>query len=501
MLTGATRTHPPASGQAHRDERAPDRAGPPEPTAQATHATELLGLILVLVVALLVRLGPLQRGLGFDELFTAVHFIETQTAWQTASSSINFNNHVAFSLLARLTEGLLGRSEWALRLPALLLGLCSLVVLWWLARPVVGGWLALGAAALVALAPEHVRWSTSARGYAGLILGVLMMAGLLSCLLKRPAALSAIGLAVTTALAAYFHLYAAAVAVVQGALLLGLLSSPRLDPTPRRGVVYALAALTGAGLLSLLLYLPILGALLRSVQDGGQGTFRPGLAWSVAREMTAASPDWMVGLTLLVSCVGVLRVYRTHPLIAVQAVSIAVVPVLAVILARPLDQYARFFSYIVPFLLTALVAGATAPVALLRRRLPPRLFLLSWLPPVAIAVLLLWSWSTIFADFRVDEGFRDAVRALEADAPESASLCALGAGAELFQWYASRSLALPKTVNEFQQVARRTPKPRCVYRPASWESRSSAELRRYVEERSTAERFGDIVVYRVRRGQ
>jgi hypothetical protein len=269
----------------------------------------------------------------------------------------------------------------------------------------------------------------------------------------------------------------------------------------RRGVVYALLALTGAGLLSLLLYLPILGALLRSVHDGGQGAFRPGLAWSVAQEMTAASPDWMVGLTLLVSCVGVLRVYRAHPLIAVQAVSITVVPVVAVILARPLDQYARFFSYIVPFLLTALVVGATAPVALLRRRLPPRLFLLSWLPPVAIAALLFWSWSTTYADFQVDEGFRDAVRALEADAPESASLCALGAGAELFQWYASRSLALPKTVNEFQQVARRTPVLRCVSRPTSWETRSSAELRRYVEERSTAERFGDIVVYRVGRGQ
>src|SRR4051812_48588005 len=57
----------------------------------------------VLVVATALRLGPIQRGLGFDELFTAIHFVQTDTIWQTATTWLNLNNHVAFSLLARLS--------------------------------------------------------------------------------------------------------------------------------------------------------------------------------------------------------------------------------------------------------------------------------------------------------------------------------------------------------------------------------------------------------------
>src|SRR3954451_15691664 len=101
-------------------------------------AAEAGAVLAIVAVALVVRLGPLQRGLGFDELFTAIHFVQTDTLWQTATTWLNLNNHVAFSLLGRLSVGLFGMSEWALRLPALAIGLISLVVLWWLARPIVG---------------------------------------------------------------------------------------------------------------------------------------------------------------------------------------------------------------------------------------------------------------------------------------------------------------------------------------------------------------------------
>ena len=134
-----------------------------------------VGLVALIVgLALAIRLTPLQRGLGFDELFTAVNFVGADSAWKTATTSINFNNHVGYSLLARLCVELLGRSEWALRLPALLLGLGTLPALWWVSRPVVGPGIALAATLGLALAPEHVRWSTTARGYTALMLGVIL---------------------------------------------------------------------------------------------------------------------------------------------------------------------------------------------------------------------------------------------------------------------------------------------------------------------------------------
>src|SRR5713101_3397114 len=78
---------------------------------------ELFYLSPVLVLALLYRLFPLTRGLGQDELYTAVHFVDGGSVWTTISSSGAFNNHIGYSLMARFSEGLFGRSEWALRLP------------------------------------------------------------------------------------------------------------------------------------------------------------------------------------------------------------------------------------------------------------------------------------------------------------------------------------------------------------------------------------------------
>src|SRR6266699_1927884 len=75
---------------------------------------ERMVVLAIVVLAAVVRLGPLQRGLGFDELFTAIHFVQTDTIWQPATTWLTFNNHIAYSLLARLSVGVFGMREWAL---------------------------------------------------------------------------------------------------------------------------------------------------------------------------------------------------------------------------------------------------------------------------------------------------------------------------------------------------------------------------------------------------
>src|SRR5207244_1228054 len=86
--------------------------------------------------------------------------------------------------------------------------------------------------------------------------------------------------------------------------------------------------------------------------------------------------------------------------------------VAAATLVRRAELYARFFFYLAPFLLTALAAGGAALAAVLARWLPMRLRPLAWGPIALGAAILLWSWATVFADFQIDEGFRDGVRAL-----------------------------------------------------------------------------------------
>jgi mannosyltransferase len=463
--------------------------------------TELLVLAAIVLVAVGVRWLPLQRGLGFDELFTAVNFVSAESAWRTASTSINFNNHVAYSLLARGSVSLFGRAEWALRLPALLLGLAALPLLWRLSRPVVGPRSALAATLGLALSPEHVLWSTTARGYTGLLLGVLLATGLLFRLLDRPSLVVAGAFGLTTAITAYFHLYAVPVAVAQGTFLLVLLvlTTRRCAGTDaRRGILFGLLGLFVAGVLTVVLYLPIVGSLLFSVQHAGRGDFWPGFAWSVAQEQTGGAGDWLVVAILAVAALGVISLGRGHARLVAYGLTIVLLPLLLMTLARPVDLYARFFVYLLPFLLVALAAGGATTVQVLARRLPPRRSWLTRVPAAAGAVLLLLSWARLYPDFLDDEGLRAGARALTLDADLATTLCAVGAGAELFQWYVDRPLALPKTVNELQRVLRGSEGARCVTRRTSWETRSSAEVRRYLEERSTAERFGDATLYRVR---
>jgi hypothetical protein len=453
-------------------------------------------LSAIMLLALGLRLGPMQRGLTFDELFTAVNFVGAESVWKTVSTSINFNNHVGYSLLARLAVGLLGSSDWVLRLPALILGLLTLPVAWWLTRPLIGTRLALVVALALALAPEQIRWSTSARGYTGMMLGVLVASGLLFRLLHRPSRGLAVGLALVTALTIYVHLYATPVVGIQVALLAILWWRSRHDAGTRRAASLGLFALVGAGLLTLLLYLPIIPSLLNSVQHAGRG--RPWLDFPrvVAMELTGAAPDWLLVVALLVAGLGAVKIGRRHRWLVAYGAAIAVVPVLVATAARPLDLYPRFFIYVLPFVLVALVVGGAALPELVARALPRLPKPLTWVPVAVGTALLLSSWLNRYPGLSSDEGFRDAAQALLAAPSEGVTRCAAGAGAELFRWYVPSLTTLPKSLGELRRATAGRNAAWCLYRPSSWESAASAEIRRYLQERGTVEQYGDVLLLR-----
>src|SRR5258705_12671222 len=119
----------------------------------------------MLIVALAYRLSPMSRGLGQDELYTAVNFVEAGPIWTTIFSNSAFNNHIGYSVMARISEKLFGHSEWSLRLPALLLGLASLWGFWLLSEPMLKNSGATIGAMVLAFSPPHVIWSVEARGY------------------------------------------------------------------------------------------------------------------------------------------------------------------------------------------------------------------------------------------------------------------------------------------------------------------------------------------------
>jgi Dolichyl-phosphate-mannose-protein mannosyltransferase len=147
-------------------------------TTASPSGLECCCLAAVCVLAVMLRLHHITRGLTLDELTTALLFVDAHSLWTTLSTDHLFNNHLANSLLASLSQRLLGRSEWVLRLPAFLLGLTSLYVLWAFTRRLAGSALAVLATAGLAFSPAHIFWSVTARGYAGMLLFTLVSTSL-----------------------------------------------------------------------------------------------------------------------------------------------------------------------------------------------------------------------------------------------------------------------------------------------------------------------------------
>ncbi len=215
--------------------------------------------LAIVVIGLGLRLPQLGAGLWFDEIQTLVTYVRLPfTGILTTFDSQN--QHILYSLTARLAVTLLGESGFALRLPAVLFGAASLYAVYRFGR-LVGGWReGLLAAGLLAASYHHVWFSQNARGYTGLLLWTLLASECLIRLLTEPREdrrTLAAGYALTMALAVYTHSTAALVGVAH-ALILGWVVL-RGGPVGRGGGAKAAAfGILLSASVTLLLYAPVL---------------------------------------------------------------------------------------------------------------------------------------------------------------------------------------------------------------------------------------------------
>jgi len=116
-------------------------------------------------LGLVLRLIGITDPLVSDELATAS--IWGQMPLDQIPKNYQFpNNHIFHSILVGLLLKLFGVNEFALRLPALVAGLCTVYLIFVCAKRITDNPLvALGAAFLMAFNVEHIYYSTNARGY------------------------------------------------------------------------------------------------------------------------------------------------------------------------------------------------------------------------------------------------------------------------------------------------------------------------------------------------
>jgi mannosyltransferase len=130
-----------------------------------------IGGLCVLAVAL--RVQALGVGLSFDEIDTLVHYARRPLR-EVVSTFDSQNQHLLYSVFARLSFAAFGESAWSLRLPAALFGVLSIFAAHRLALLVADRRESIFAAALLTVSYHHLWFSQNARGYTGLLLFTLL---------------------------------------------------------------------------------------------------------------------------------------------------------------------------------------------------------------------------------------------------------------------------------------------------------------------------------------
>jgi hypothetical protein len=367
------------------------RTGDGVPAQPPVARWEQLALVGIVALALAARLFGLNTSLWYDEVFTVVNFVRLPTA-DLVSSFGSLNNHIFYNLQTQATVALFGESAWALRLPAVLFGVGSIVLQWVMARRFLGPVQALVVAFLLALSYHHVWFSQNARGYTGLLFWTTAATLVFLDGLARPTWRRWTLYAVLVAAAMYTHLSAGFFFAAHGAVYLALLGWGAFDREAVRtrveaGGVLTLKPVYGfvlSGVLTLLLHAPVLQQAFRTIgavstksaeTGGGLGEWRSPLR--TAQEIVAsvssagALTPVIVAGALLVLVIGCAALARKRPLLT--AVYLLHIPLATVILfSLSFRIWPRYFFVDIGFVYIALVHGVFVFAAFLAARLRPQ---------------------------------------------------------------------------------------------------------------------------------
>lgn len=346
-----------------------------EPRWAAWVAAGIVGLGLAL------RLPSLGEGLWFDEIQTLVEYVRLPMG-EILTRFDSQNQHLLYSISARMATTLLGESAWSLRLPAVLFGVASLWATWWFGRRVAGWREGLLAAALLAVSYHHVWFSQNARGYTGLLLWTVLATGCFLRLLAgkyedgRPLALA---YGVSMALAVFTHATAALVAVSHTLILLLLVL--RRWPESRSGPAgAALFGLVLSGSISLLLYAPVLPQFVATLTE--PSAFHAETEWQnptwmaleAMRGLAGGLPGgWMtLALGIGVLAAGVVSYVRQGTALAGSMLLPGLVTLAAIVALRH-NLWPRFFFFCATFAVLIVIRGGFTLARLVARQQGNRL--------------------------------------------------------------------------------------------------------------------------------
>ena len=469
----------------------PDPGGPPPVSLGEGIA---IGAIVVIAAAAAARPAG---GLSYDELYTYTHFVGVPP-WHGPSSVGVFNNHFAYSLLAGIPVRLFGASDWAVRLPAALLGTATVLFVWRFARAFAGRPAALLSALLLAASPMHLAWSHAARGYTGLALMTVISSRAFFLLLRRPSRGAAATYVAATVAGIYFHLYGVWIAAIQYAVIVALTLRSRITAESFTRLWRSFLAI---GVLATLLYSPVLLLLLEMM---GAGTSRartavqPHFPLVLYDALTGSTSVALRAIAGALLALGLLRL-RSRPLHLTYIVLLLAVPVaVAWLLLRPANLYPRFFHYWTP-MACVLIAVAVTGIGTAERR--SRRLLMSVVAGV-LTIPLLTAWIRQDAAPASDGGYRQALLGVTKEANDEsrqARTLLAGPDAVLLRYYLGQPFEVVESADDIDQTMREDPARLLVIsHTPGWQGAEHARIGDLLGRRCTVTPAGLVTIYRCR---
>jgi hypothetical protein len=468
-----------------------------ETTAQAAARNVVAGrtpwawLAGLTLAALALRLVALDQQLWYDEMLLAVRWAPLRL-WEIVTTYTSQNQHMLYSVLARVAMDLFGESNWALRLPAVLFGVATVPALYFCARQVTTQREALLAAALLAVSYHHVWFSQNARGYTGLALWTVVTTYFFLRGMREGGLRPWLWYGVTMALGMYTHLTMGFVAV--GQFLVALLLLPKwkrdvatqaeemwakvqsgelktkpntynLIQSPVYGVILGFVL---AGVLTLALYAPVLPQVLaRTVGQQSSAAAQVQSAWT--------NPLWLVLETLrgLAAGAGGAAGYVALPVGAVillaglwsywrqdrTVVGLMVIPgviTAAVMLFLEHNLWPRFFFFAIGFGMMLLVRGAMVAgdwaQGVIGERDKQRPYSHAWGTGLVMLMILASAWSVRSAWIYPKQDFAGALEFVESQRQPAEPIALAGLAVFPYREYYKRDWPAVATRAELDAV-------------------------------------------------
>jgi mannosyltransferase len=450
-------------------------------------------ILALIVVAAVLRAIGLNRDLWLDEIYTLVRTVRHPLR-EILTIFPGDNQHMFYSVLARISVVLFGEQPWTLRLPSLLFGVGAVPALYFLAREVTTQRESLLAATLMTVSYHHVWFSQNARGYTGMLFWTLICTTYLLRGMRSPKWSNWVIYGIAAALGTYTYLMMVLVVLAHAAICTFLRFFP--SKKERYRIIswkQPAATMALAGILTLLLYAPVL---LQMKQFFNQPSKMQGVStpmWALLETLRGLQIGFgsaaALGVAGALFVVGLCSYWRESGVAAALFILPGVATAAGAIAARG-TMYPRFYFYLLGFGLLILVRGAMAAVSALTDKLsykPERRAIGIKCGTALVALMIAASCVSLIRNYRYPkQDFSGALRLVETQQQPGEPVVTTGAIGYVYREYFGLNWAQVSSVSQLAAIRSSGRRVWAVYTFPRYVERETPELFAAIQSECTA---------------